>query len=117
MTPSSTFNSWLALSAFVLHIVGNFALVKPNPKLEAMLESYSFMPPFWVFSIWIAIWSLQGMLIYKTFGSALWTNLNTGLFLLVCIGNLGSQVAGPTALVVGSIYPSWPVCCWVVSFS
>ncbi len=114
MATSYTFNFWLSLFFFVAHIAGNFMVAKRNPALEAMLQKYTFSPPFWVFGIWFVIWTLQGILFYKTAGSQFWTNSLTILFILICIGNVGSQIAAFNNWS-GSVYISFIICVMVCS--
>lgn len=114
MATNYTFNFWLSLFFFVAHIAGNFTVAKRNPALEAMLQKYTFSPPFWVFGIWFVIWTLQGILFYKTAGSQFWTNSLTILFILICIGNVGSQIAAFNNWS-GSVYISFIICVMVCS--
>jgi hypothetical protein len=87
-------NFWIALIVFIAHIIGNLIVTKPNPELFNRLEKLTLFPPSWVFIIWFVIWILQSVLFYQTYNSEFWSNTTTLLFLLVCIGNLGSQYAG-----------------------
>jgi hypothetical protein len=114
MATNYTFNFWLSLFFFVAHIAGNFMVAKRNPALEAMLQKYTFSPPFWVFGIWFVIWTLQGILFYKTAGSQFWSNSLTILFILTCIGNVGSQIAGFNNWS-GFVYISFIICMMVCS--
>lgn len=98
MVTNFTFNYWLSLTVFVTHIIANFIVTKPNVELFARLEKLTLFPPGWVFGIWFVIWTLQGILFYKTVGSEFWSNSITLFFVLICIGNLGSQYAGANNL-------------------
>jgi hypothetical protein len=98
MTTNYLFNFWLSLSVFVAHIITNFIVTKPNVELFTRLEKLTLFPPGWVFGIWFVIWTFQSILFYKTFGSEFWSNSNTLFFILVCLGNLGSQYAGANNL-------------------
>ena len=98
MATNFSFNYWLSLSVFVTHIIANFIVTKPNVELFTRLEKLTLFPPGWVFGIWFVIWTLQGILFYKTNSSEFWSNSTTLLFTLVCIGNLGSQYAGANNL-------------------
>jgi hypothetical protein len=90
----------LALCAsivFVLHVIWNVIAVRPTPDaLERLrnIRELSLFPPDWVFGIWLVIWLLQAAMLIQTFGSSFWTISTTLLFVLVCAGNLGSQIAG-----------------------
>lgn len=114
MATNFTFNFWLSLSVFVAHIIANLIVTKPNVELFTRLEKLTLFPPGWVFGIWFVIWTLQSILFYKTFGSAFWSNSITMLFVLVCIGNLGSQYAGANNLG-WLIYISLIICMLVSS--
>ncbi len=94
MATNYAFNFWLSLFVFVTHILANLVITKPDMKLYARLEKLTLFPPGWVFGIWFVIWTLQFVLFSKTVGSQFWNNSITLLFVLVCIGNLGSQYAG-----------------------
>ncbi|MBK9490981.1 MAG: tryptophan-rich sensory protein [Haliscomenobacter sp.] len=96
MANNHTFNFWIALAVFVTHIIANLIVTKPNPELFTRLEKLTLFPPGWVFLIWFVIWTLQSISFYRTYGSAFWDNSITLLFVLVCIGNIGSQYAGAT---------------------
>lgn len=98
MGTNFTFNFWLSLSVFVTHIIANLIVTKPNVELFTRLEKLTLFPPGWVFGIWFVIWTLQSILFYKTYGSEFWSNSITIFFILVCIGNLGSQYAGANNL-------------------
>jgi tryptophan-rich sensory protein len=93
-----SFNYWLSLFVFVIHIIANLIVTKPTVELFSRLEKLTLFPPGWVFGIWFVIWTLQSILFYKTYGSEFWSNQITLLFILVCIGNLGSQYAGANNL-------------------
>lgn len=98
MANNHTFNFWIALAVFVTHIIANLIVTKPNAELFARLEKLTLFPPGWVFLIWFVIWTLQSISFYRTYGSAFWDNSITLLFVLVCIGNIGSQYVGATNL-------------------
>jgi hypothetical protein len=98
MTTNYSFNYWLSLIVFIAHIIGNLIVTKPNVELFTRLEKLTLFPPGWVFGIWFVIWTFQSILFYKTFGSEFWNNHMTLFFVLVCIGNLGSQYAGANNL-------------------
>lgn len=87
-------NFWLSLFVFCAHIVVNLIIRTPNQELFSRLEKLTLFPPGWVFGIWIIIWGLQFTLFYQTFGSEFWNNSMTLFFILICIGNVGSQYAG-----------------------
>lgn len=93
-----SFNYWLSLFVFVIHIIANLIVTKPTVELFSRLEKLTLFPPGWVFGIWFVIWTLQSILFYKTYGSEFWSNQITLLFILVCLGNLGSQYAGANNL-------------------
>jgi hypothetical protein len=88
------FNYWLCLFVFVAHIIANLIITKPNPELFSRVEKLTLFPPAWVFLIWNIIWALQSILFYNTYNSAFWSNSIAAVFLLICIGNIGSQYAG-----------------------
>lgn len=98
MATNFTFNFWLSLSVFVTHIIANLIVTKPNVELFTRLEKLTLFPPGWVFGIWFVIWTLQSILFYKTYRSEFWNNPLTIFFILICIGNLGSQYAGANNL-------------------
>ncbi|AEI48248.1 tryptophan-rich sensory protein [Runella slithyformis] len=98
MLSNYTFNFWLSLFVFAAHIIANLMVTKPNVELFTRLEKLTLFPPGWVFGIWFVIWILQSILFYKTYGSEFWSNSVTLLFILVCVGNLGSQYAGANNL-------------------
>lgn len=98
MATNFTFNFWLSFGVFTTHIIANLVVTKPNIELFNRLEKLTLFPPEWVFGIWFVIWTLQSILFYKTFGSEFWSNSITILFILVCIGNIGSQYAGSNNL-------------------
>jgi hypothetical protein len=98
MATHFTFNFWLSLAVFVTHIIANLIVTKPNVELFTRLEKLTLFPPGWVFGIWFVIWTLQSILFYKTYGSEFWSNSLTILFVLICVGNLGSQYAGANNL-------------------
>ncbi|WP_046244541.1 hypothetical protein [Hymenobacter terrenus] len=93
----------LAAAVFIAHIVGNLALSRPSGGLQVRVEKLSLFPPAWVFAIWLVIWGLQAVLLFQSYGTGFWTVPVTGLFLLVCLGNIGSQLAGANNLS-GAIY-------------
>jgi hypothetical protein len=114
MTTNFTFNYWFSLTVFVTHILANLIITKPNVELFTRLEKLTLFPPGWIFGIWFVIWTLQSILFYKTNGSEFWSNQITLLFILVCIGNLGSQYAGANNLG-WFIYISLIICMLVSS--
>lgn len=95
--PSKSFDLYatIAILIFVAHIVLNFVVVR-NPSGTPRFEKLTLFPPLWVFSIWLVIWWLHGTLLYKSYGTGFWTAPLTLLFVLICVGNIGSQWAGAT---------------------
>lgn len=114
MTTNHTFNFWLSLLIFFTHIIGNLLVTKPNVELFTRLEKLTLFPPGWVFGIWFVIWALQLVLFYKTYDTQFWNNLITILFILICLGNLGSQYAGSNNLG-WLVYISFIICMLVSS--
>lgn len=98
MITNYSFNFWLSFVMFVAHIIGNFIITKPNPELFTRVEKLTLFPPGWVFGIWFIIWTLQLILFYQTYDSEFWSNAVTLCFILICIGNVGSQYAGSNNL-------------------
>lgn len=82
----------LAAPVFIAHIVGNLTLSGTGPRIR--LYKLSIFPPPWVFAIWLVIWGLQTALLVRSYHSTLWTLPVTSVFVLTCVGNLGSQLAG-----------------------
>lgn len=93
----------LVSTLFVLHVIGNFVLTSPavnvaNRFQENRFDRLSLFPPSWVFAIWLVIWTLHSLMLVRTYGTGFWTPPVTGFFILICLGNIGSQWAGATGL-------------------
>lgn len=82
----------LAAAVFFAHVIGNLTLSRSGSRVR--IDKLSLFPPAWVFVIWLVIWTLQVVLLFRTYGTGLWTWPVTAFFILTCIGNLGSQIAG-----------------------